>query len=166
MTTSLAAGEASGRGETAARAAEKARGGARYDAELVTLRLEEAGATLLSLPASGPRTDMRTSGWPAVHATIEAYGWSGTRLRPAVPQAAAISRMDEALGWIQLIPQENYVLRRIVGARALVSPLTGRHLFSWRRLGGLLGADGRAVSRWHVKGVAMIVARLNERVGG
>lgn len=141
--------------------AKRTTSGERFDADLVALRLEEAGATLLALPNGGTRTDMRTSAWPAVNATAEAYGWSGTQLKPAVPAAAAISRMDEALGWIRLIPQENYVLRRIVGARALVSPLTGRHLFSWRRLGALVGADGRAVQRWHVKGIAMIVARLN-----
>lgn len=69
--------------------------------------------------------------------------------------------MDEVLSWIQLIPQENYVLRRIVGARALVSPLTGRHLFSWRRLGKLLGADARAVQRWHEKGLSLIALHLN-----
>ncbi|HWA79454.1 MAG TPA: DUF6362 family protein [Acetobacteraceae bacterium] len=132
-----------------------------FDAALVASRLEEAGATLLALPSRGARTGFSASAWPVVHATIEAYGWSGARLRPAVPSAQAISRMDEALGWIRLIPQENYVLRRIVGARALVSPLNGRHVFSWRRLGGLLGADGRAIQRWHGKGIAMIVAALN-----
>ncbi len=133
----------------------------KFDAEIVSFRLEEAGATLLALPASRARTGLRTSAWPAVNASAEAYGWSGSRLKPAVPPAAAITRMDEALGWIRLIPQENYVLRRIVGARALVSPLTGRHLFSWRKLGTLIGADGRAVQRWHAKGIAMIVALLN-----
>ncbi len=143
------------------REVERTANGERFDVDLVALRLEEAGATLLALPSGGARTEMRTSAWPAVHETVEAYGWSGTQLKPAVPAAAAISRMDEALGWIRLIPQENYVLRRIVGARALVSPLTGRHLFSWRRLGALVGADGRAVQRWHGKGIAMIVARLN-----
>lgn len=134
-----------------------------YDKELVASYLEEAGATLLALPLSGPRTNLRTSAWPVVHAAIEAYGWSGARLRPAVPPPAAISRMDEVLSWIQLIPQENYVLRRIIGARALVSPLTGRHLFSWRRLGRLLGADARAVRRWHEKGLAMIALHLNTK---
>ena len=132
-----------------------------YSIESITERLEEAGATLLCLPASGPRTDIRTSKWPAIHAAIDAYGWSGARLRPAVPAAAAITRMDEALSWIRLIPEENYVLRRIVGARAMVSPLTGRHLFSWRRLGGLLGADARAVRRWHAKGIAIILSHLS-----
>jgi hypothetical protein len=68
--------------------------------------------------------------------------------------------MDEALGWIALIPKERYVLRRIVGARCLVSPVTERHLFSWRRLGGVLGADHKAVQRWHAQGVDMIVAAV------
>ncbi|MGH7067730.1 MAG: DUF6362 family protein [Acetobacteraceae bacterium] len=137
-------------------------GGAGHTADSLIERLEEAGATLLSLPAgAGPRTDVRASRWPVVRAAVDAYGWSGARLRPAVPGASAISRMDEALGWISLIPQEKYVLRRIVGARALVSPLTGKHLFSWRRLGTVLGADARAVQRWHAKGIAAILAALD-----
>jgi hypothetical protein len=45
-------------------------------------------------------------------------------------------------------------------ARALVSPVTERHLFTWRRLATLLGADHKAVQRWHAQGVAMIVAAL------
>ncbi len=68
--------------------------------------------------------------------------------------------MDEALGWIALIPRERYVLRRIVGARALVSPVTERHLFSWRRLGGVLGADHKAVQRWHAQGIGLLVAAV------
>jgi hypothetical protein len=48
-----------------------------------------------------------------------------------------------------------------VGARALVSPVTGRHLYSWRRLGSLVGADHKAVQRWHAQGVDLLVAALN-----
>jgi hypothetical protein len=68
--------------------------------------------------------------------------------------------MDEAMGRIALIPADRYVLRRIVGARSLVSPATGRHLFAWRRLGLLLGADHKAVQRWHAQGIALIAAGL------
>jgi hypothetical protein len=69
--------------------------------------------------------------------------------------------MDEALGWINVIPLDRYVLRRIVGARSLVHPVTDRHLFPWRRLGAVLGADHKAVQRWHAQAVAMIVTALN-----
>ena len=127
------------------------------DAATVIYRLEEAGATLLALPGTGYSTRLRVSQIDIVQSALEAYPDAG-RLRPAVPSASRITRMDEALGWISLIPRDRYVLRRIVGARSLVSPLTERHLYSWRRLGGVLGADHKAVQRWHAQGVDMIVA--------
>ncbi len=69
--------------------------------------------------------------------------------------------MDEAMGWITLIPLDRYVIRRIVGARSLVSPTTDRHLFPWRRLAKAIGADHKAVQRWHRQGIDMIVTSLN-----
>ena len=96
---------------------------------------------------------------------LDAYGWTAERARPPGPDATKIDRMDEALGWITLIPRERYVLRRIVGARALVSPMTERHLFSWRRLGAVLGADHKAVKRWHTEAIGLVVAALNRRAG-
>jgi hypothetical protein len=95
-----------------------------------------------------------------VQAAAEAYGATAARVRPPVPSASRITRMDEALGWIPLIPRDRYVLRRIVGARCLVSPVTERHLYSWRRLGALLGADHKAVQRWHAQGIDMLVAAV------
>ena len=120
-----------------------------FDAELLTYRLEEAG------------TRLRTSSLEIVRTAIESYGWSEKRLRPPIPSAARISRMDEALGWITLIPVERYVLRRIVGARSLVHPITDRHLYPWRRLAAAIGADHKAVQRWHAQGIELIVGRLN-----
>ena len=106
------------------------------DVDSVIARLEEAGATLLALPSTGWTTKLRVSSLELVRAAVENSGWTEQRVRPAVPSASRISRMDEALGWITLIPLDRYVLRRIVGARSLVSPTTDRHLFPWRRLAG------------------------------
>lgn len=131
------------------------------DAQFIISRLEEAGATLLALPSTGFSTRVRVSALPVVQQAIEAYGWTAEIARPPVPAPARISRMDEALGWIGLIPDDRYVLRRIVGARCLVSPVTDRHLYSWRRIGQLLGADHRAVQRWHAEGIDLIVRALN-----
>lgn len=132
-----------------------------FDAELLIYRLEEAGATLLALPGTGWSTRLRSSSLEIVRTAIESYGWTEKRLRPPIPSAARISRMDEALGWITLIPIERYVLRRIVGARSLVHPLTDRHLYPWRRLAAAIGADHKAVQRWHTQGIELIVSRLN-----
>jgi Domain of unknown function (DUF6362) len=130
------------------------------DADYVVYRLEEAGATLLALPGTGWSTRLRGSSFEIVRTALEAYGWESARIRPAVPPADRIDRMDEAMGWISLIPSDRYVLRRIVGARGLIHPITDRHLFPWRRLGRVLGADHKAVQRWHARGIAMIVAAL------
>jgi hypothetical protein len=134
-----------------------------FDAELVIYRLEEAGAALLALPGTGWSTRLRGSSLDIVRTAIESYGWTASRIRPSAPSAARISRMDEALSWIPLIPIDRYVLRRIVGARSLVHPITERHIYPWRRLGAALGADHKAVQRWHAQGIDLIVAALNGR---
>jgi hypothetical protein len=131
------------------------------DKDFVIARLEEAGATLLAMRATGWTTKLRTSNIEIVRTAVENYGWSEARVRPPVPSSEKITRMDEAMGWIGVIPLDRYVLRRIVGARSLVHPLTERHLFPWRRLGAALGADHKAVQRWHAQGIDMIVAALN-----
>jgi hypothetical protein len=136
------------------------------DAKYVIARLEEAGATLLALPNTGYSTRLRTSSLDIVRTALEAYGWGEeVRARPTVPSARKIDEMEQALAWIPLIPLDRYVLRRIVGARSLVSPLTGRHVFPWRRLGVAIGADHKAVQRWHAQGIGLIVAAMN-RPGG
>ena len=134
--------------------------GYQIDPDFVVYRLEEAGATLLALPGTGYSTRLRTSSLEIVRAALDSYGWTETRIRPAIPSAAKITRMDEALSWIPLISLDRYVLRRIVGARSLVHPITDRHLFPWRRLAKALGSDHKAIQRWHAQGIAMIVAAL------
>ena len=137
------------------------------DAEAVVYRLEEAGQTLLALPSTGWSTRLRAPRLDVVRNAVEGYGWENWRrdavpMRAPVPDGERIDRMDEAMAWIPLIPRDRYVLRRIVGARSLVSPLTDRHLFSWRRLGTLLGADHKAIQRWHAQGIDLIVKALRE----
>jgi hypothetical protein len=128
-------------------------------AELVLL-LENAGATLLALPNAGHSTRIRQMRFDIVHTALEAYGWAAEPVRAPAPDAAAISAMDEAFGWLALIPDEKFVLRRILGARALVHPLTRRHLFPWRRLAGVLGADHKSVQRWHGDGIRFLMKAL------
>jgi hypothetical protein len=134
--------------------------GYEIDADYVVYRLEEAGATLLALPSTGYSTHLRTSSMDILRTALEAYGWTETQIRPSVPSAEKITRMDEAMSWVSLIPLDRYLLRRVVGARSLVHPVTDRHLFPWRRLGKALGADHKAVQRWHAQGIGTIVATL------
>lgn len=129
----------------------------------VCAMLEEAGATLLALPTRGYTTRLRTGGldWVRDAGVALAAGSTPPPLRPAIPSPAAIDRMDRALAWLALISDSQFVLRRIAGARSLVHPVTGRHLFSWRRLGVALGADHKAVQRWHSQAMHKISEALN-----
>lgn len=129
-------------------------------AELVTA-LEEAGATLLALPNTGHTTRLRQSGMEWARDAAQAYAPTNTPLRPAAPTSTAIDHMDVVLGWIPRIPIGRFVLRRVVGARCLMNPMTGRLLYSWRRLGTALGADHKAIQRWHAQGIAIILASLH-----
>ena len=126
-------------------------------------RFEAAGATMLALPSRGYSTQLRTTKFDVLQSAMEAYGWQAAAARPQMPSAAEISRMDEAFGWLTIIPETKYVLRRIVGARALVHPISGRHLFPWRRIGAMLGADHKSAQRWHGQGIGLIVEGLNAR---
>ncbi len=130
--------------------------------ERVIARLEEAGATLLALPKTGHSTAARGF-WPDMlrDAFIDRPG--AGPMKPPVPASDRIDRMDEALAWLRLIPADRFVLRRIVGARSLVNPLTERHLFPWRRIGRMVGADHRAVQGWHAYGIDLIVVGLERR---
>jgi hypothetical protein len=123
-------------------------------------RLEDAGTTLLAMPNTGYSPHLRMMKYEVVHSALDAYGWEPARVRAPHPSGAAIDRMDETLGWLAIIPEDRFVLRRILGARALTHPLTGRHLYPWRRLGSVLGADHKSVQRWHRDGLNLILAAL------
>jgi len=131
------------------------------NAEEIVATLEAAGATLMAMPQQGYTTHLRQMKFDIVHTALEAYGWQSVVARPPVPSAADISLMDEAFGWLAYIPETLYVLRRILGARALVHPLTERHIYPWRWLATLRGTDHKAVQRWHGQAVMLLVQALS-----
>jgi hypothetical protein len=130
------------------------------DAKTVIARLEEAGRTLLAIPAASRLEKIRVSArFVGLRSSLEDVGYSSAKMKRHV-DASSIDRMDETLAWLLLIPDDRYVLRRIVGVRLLVSPLTQKHLYPWRRLAAIMGADHVAVQRWHCQGIDLIVAGL------
>jgi hypothetical protein len=130
--------------------------------ELIIARLEDAGRVLLALPLRGHSTAVRTGHPEVVHEAIEAYGWNVSQSRPPVPSADRITRMDEALAWLGLIPEERRALRRIVGRRMLVHPLNDRHLYSWRQIGDELRISHHTAQVWHGQAIDEIAFRLRK----
>ncbi len=131
-----------------------------YTAEYVTVRLEQAGRTLLSLPNRGCLPAGLRSNWPSfAHAAMEAYGYGTVQVRPPVPRARAISEMDEAYGWVGLVTIIEH--RHLIWLRSFVHPISGRHLWSWRKLMRRFGIHRDTLAAWHGRGVDRIVTRLN-----
>ncbi len=130
------------------------------NADEVTARLEDAGRTLLMLPPERASGYVKPRTWDHLMTGMRAYATSVAEPMRLTADPRSIDKMDEAFRWLGLIPQDRFVLRRIVAARSLVSPLTGRHIMPWRRIAGLIGCDHKAVQRWHAQGIDMIVSAL------
>jgi hypothetical protein len=131
------------------------------DAETIMARLHEAGATLQALPTTGPSLRMKTQQFGALQDIVPLTDRNNNkRMRPPVPSAEQITRMDDALSWLALIPDDRYVLRRIVALRSITNPMTGAHLYSWQRIADKVHADSRAIKQWHKIGIDLIVDAL------
>ena len=132
-------------------------------ADYIGKRLEEAGHTLRAMPANGPRLGTKSnsallSSMPELN---DGPAMTANRFRPPAPTAAEITRMDATWLWLGLI--ENRIIRRLVAARSLTRPLTGKPVMSWRKLAVTLGADYRSLQAWHDKGIKTIVRALQDQ---
>ncbi len=134
-----------------------------WDAARVEAELSGAGRTLCTLQVPGCRPAGYRSAMPEMIQEVhEAYGWTGLRVRPPIPSSRDIAKMDQVLSWVRLIPADQYVKRRIVGARLLTHPVTERPLYGFRKIAALLGASHEAVRGWHAIGISIIVGHLNK----
>ena len=129
--------------------------------ERIEAELQNAGRVLQALGIRGVWPGGAQSSMPEIVRDVnEGYGWDPGRVRPARPGPDEIAAMDRAFGWLQLIPGERWVLRRIVAARSMTHRASGRTLYSWRRIAAMVGASHMAVSRWHRQGLEIIAGEL------
>lgn len=112
-------------------------------------RLKEAADTLRRLPPGLRRA--RLTGWPdVVRQAAEAYGYGTVATRLAAASPAAITRLDETLGWLFCLDVE---ARRIAWARA-----SG---IAWRKLEDIDGRSHVTLRRVHDRALAAIRRYLN-----
>lgn len=128
-------------------------------AQAVEDRLFEAGYTLACLPAHG----IRPAGW--------GKGWGETlmdmddlltltaesEVRPPMPTAAAISRMDEAFTWVQGISNDAW--RRAILLWMMIHPLSHQHRYSWGKIGKVLGVSDKTAKTFFIRGIADITKK-------
>lgn len=121
--------------------------------------LEWAGSQMLSLSVPRIRPSSYRSFWPEIPPDpIVAYGFNPTRLRPPPPGSEAIKIMDGIFDLILLVP--HIQTRRILQARALVSPLNGRYLYGWTTLAVILHSNRKAIAAEHKKGLRLISSQI------
>ncbi|MFT8471365.1 DUF6362 family protein [Acetobacter persici] len=122
-------------------------------------RLFEAGVTLASLPARDLAPSTRVSAWRDTLMDLDdLLSITGDEIiRPPIPSAAKISRMDEALNWVAGIPAENH--RRVVLLWMMINPISGRHRYSWRVIGGKMGISHHTAKGWFSAGLSAITKK-------
>lgn len=122
--------------------------------------LEWAGASLLSLPVSSTRPHGFRSFWPTYADDVStAYGYTTPRTRPVPPSSVDISLMDSIFDLILLVDQRR--TRRILQARALVSPVNGRHIYHWTTIAVLVRSNRRDVAAEHKWGLKIIADKVD-----
>lgn len=138
-----------------------------YQSEQIEALLYQAGRTLMALRVSGCWPSGHRSGMPECLRDPEDMRYAETEYSPAAPSPSQVSAMDLALGWISLLPaatEAQVRIRKLVWARCLVSPRSDRPIYSWARLGRMLGlSENTAKTRW-IDAVAEITAKANRQM--
>ena len=121
--------------------------------------LEWSGCKLLSMHIASPGPREPSAAWPefAQDANL-AYGYTGERLRPAIPSALEIELMDRIMMFPSLAKDIN--VRRILNARALVTPVANRYLYSWAKIAFMLHTNRPTVQRLHRNGLREIAQQI------
>jgi hypothetical protein len=125
------------------------------------LWLEWAGSRLLAMQIASPFPKEPTAAWPifAQEANL-AYGYTDERLRPPRPSAIEIGIMDDMLTLPSLASRA--VERRVLQARLLITPVSHRRLYSWRRIAELLHTSPYTVTRMHLRALREIAPQVPE----
>jgi hypothetical protein len=121
--------------------------------------LEWAGGRMLAVQVLGTKPQEYRSFWPDYpDDKFTAYGYTGLGLRIPSPSAPDISLMDEIFSLVLLT--EVVLQRRVINARAMIHPLSGRPLYPWTKIAILVNSNYRTVKLIHKKGLETISARV------
>lgn len=122
--------------------------------EEIEQRLRSAAQTLrvLPRPKNGSPATMAAA-WPDIVRRVFHDAPKDLVMRAAVPPAADITEMDEALQWLHLVNERE---RRILWARACK--------VSWRRLEDVDGSSHMTLRKVHREALIAIAAQLNKGV--
>lgn len=126
--------------------------------------LQRAGATLAAMAIRDCWPADYRSTMPDIVRQVSEMDWADDRrvaIRPAVPSAADIERMDRAMAWLPLIGDTR---RRVAVSLAMVvNPITLARKLSDRQIGKALGCSNHTVRRARQAGLGEIVVALGQK---
>lgn len=117
--------------------------------EEVQTWLEWAGSRLIALPVPGLKpNEIKITHFEYSQDRFQILDFRGQLpLRAGAPSSAEIPIMDLILTLPALCAWQNH--RRVLHLRALVHPISGRHLYTWAKLARKIACDPRTVKTWH-----------------
>lgn len=133
------------------------------DGATVFGRLSRAHATLALLPVKNWPTGFVLSGGEIGRATEDSRRHGRRDQKRQAPDRIAIGEMDEALGWLELLPAPPDPIRAAVQLRVLTSPETGRPHLTWPEIGVRLRCSPTTARTRCMTGVEIISASLRRR---
>jgi hypothetical protein len=123
----------------------------KWTVEAVEMRLEDAAQVIRRLPPV--RVPGYFNTWPAMFVEFaDLIGREPERMRLPPPSTAAITRMEETLGWLRWLEVQDV---KLVWARADRKP--------WKAICGQLGISRATANRRYQYALSLIAWRLNGR---
>jgi len=121
--------------------------------------LEWAGLRLVAITVRGTKPAGFRVAWP----DFAQDKWEVTNFRAATairipsPPPNEVTIMDSILRLPDFC--RVFGVRRVIQYRALIHPISGRHIQSWDKIAAKLSTDKRTVRRWHEKGLEEIIEK-------
>lgn len=123
-------------------------------------RIEHAGATLYCMRIKNPRPLLAQGRIDIIRNYMDDLPPATPVLRLPTPSARDVTLMDEALGWVRLVP--NSTGRRLISMRSQFHPITERVRYSWRSCANAMGIDHKTAESWHRKAVHLLQVGLSQ----
>ena len=133
---------------------------ARFTPQYIVRRIEHAGATLYCMRIKNPRPLLAQGRIDVIRNYMKDMPQSAPALRLPTPSALDVTLMDEALGWIRLVP--NSTSRRLISLRSQFHPITERVRYSWRSCAKAIGIDHKTAESWHRKAIGFLTVALSQ----
>jgi hypothetical protein len=137
----------------------------RLDPEILQIWLEWAGSKILALPSPKLKPQGLRVFWPDYpqdpYEVLYFRPKEAPPIHAASPTAEELPFMDRILVLPNLCTDVRF--RRVIHARSLVFPFSGRHLYPWLHIAYMLHVSRVTVRSWHKKGLLEISSKISDK---